>query len=126
MRRMNQIMIWTLVIGGSLYSLATIFSERIPEFFRNYLNDFLCLPLLLSCFVCFIRTFRNRPTFGLQMNMILFACLYLAIVFEYLLPQISNSFTSDSFDVIAYALGGIYFACIQNFPQHRIKGIDVI
>lgn len=51
----------------------------------------------------------------LPFALIVFAVLYQTIIFEFILPNISERYTYDVWDVVAYAVGGLFFAGLQNW-----------
>lgn len=84
-----------------------------PVLVANYLADLLCLPLMLSVVLLLIRLVQNARRVYLTWPMVLFAFCYVSIVFEFLLPRYYVRFTSDPFDVVMYALGGIGYYVFQ-------------
>ncbi len=81
----------------------------VPLWVSSYFADILCLPILLSFIVIFLRKFRQEHDFQLKKSMILFVFLYVSFVFEIVLPTFSNRYTSDIYDVMMYALGGLSY-----------------
>ncbi|KAA3439488.1 hypothetical protein [Rufibacter hautae] len=79
-----------------------------PFWLRSYLDDLLCLPLLLT-----VTLFLMRMLYGPQVRFtkyhIGFVVAYVSLVFELLLPRYMERYTSDLLDVVLYALGGWFF-----------------
>lgn len=93
-------------------------------FISDHLADFLCLPIVLSfCRFTMIR-WRFAPSqFELSVSMILFAVLAFSIVFEGILPSLSDRYYSDPIDIVAYLLGAAVYFSFRKFyknTQHEI------
>ena len=86
-----------------------IFAYHIP-FLDNYLDPFLCTPILLT-FLLFERRvfFRQGSTFILSTLEIIVATIVMTCVSELLFPYLSPRFTADWYDVIGLLLGSVYF-----------------
>jgi hypothetical protein len=72
----------------------------------NYLLDLLCMPLVLEITRQAMRLFFS-PSYDLSKVQILFAVLYVSLLFEYLLPMYQTRFHSDVVDVVVYCAGTI-------------------
>ena len=80
-----------------------------------YLDDLLALPVILTLVVAVQRqwVYRN-PRYILSKFQVIFAVVYVAVLFEGLLPALSASYTRDAWDVVAYAVGaGIFYRFIN-------------
>lgn len=100
----------------SLYSISLwdkFFQLNFPQFFKNYLADFLCLPIVLTFTLFLIRKLKKQETIQLSILKIGVAFAYVSIFFEGFLPFISSNYTADYWDVLAYFLGATYFYIIQ-------------
>ena len=84
-----------------------------PHLIRNYLADFLCLPIVLSMTLWCVQKIKNNANLILDPLKILVALIYLILQFECFLPLISSRYTADFGDVLSYALGAFYFYIIQ-------------
>ena len=83
--------------------------------FQYYLDDLLCLPLILTLILFVHRTFRiSSESFILPRSHILISLTLLAGVFEIFLPRITLGFTADLYDVIAYGSGAAIFDLFIN------------
>lgn len=85
----------------------------VPAFFSHYFADLLCMPLLLSGAVLFMRWVRADAGLYLSGAMILVATLYVSLVFEYVLPLFFQRYTADVWDVVMYGVGGGLFHVFQ-------------
>jgi hypothetical protein len=84
-----------------------------PQWFVNYLADVLCMPVILTICLKFIRFIKRWPFFYLSKFQLLFAWAYTSAVFELILPYYRQKFTSDWWDVLAYGIGTVVFYGIQ-------------
>jgi len=73
-----------------------------------YLDDLLCLPIVLSL-IQYVQRRKYSPRFTLPLSHIVLAVLFFALSFEIILPAISSRFTGDPLDVALYFIGGGLF-----------------
>jgi hypothetical protein len=85
----------------------------VNEWISSYLADVLCLPILLSYILLVLRYFKKEPLLWLNTPQIIFLFLYVSLLFEFILPKYSERYIADVYDVIAYALGAIFFYFFQ-------------
>jgi len=84
---------------------------------KYYLNDLLCMPLVLTLTLFLQRTFTFRnPDHVFSKYQVGIAVLYYSLGFEVILPLFMSRYTADPLDVLAYALGGWYFYSYINVP----------
>ena len=83
-----------------------------PAWFRAYITDLLCMPLLLMLSVVFMRMMW-WPHLLLDLKKVMAAWLYVSILFEMILPSLSDRYTADTWDVVVYAIGCMFFIRIQ-------------
>ena len=113
-----------LVAGWSTVFLALHVAELAqlaPTVARSYLDDVLCLPLVLTLLqVVSNLVVPDRPVSSRLAGMHLLAgrpawwqgalaLVYVSVVFELVLPRIADGFTGDVKDVLAYAVGWLVF-----------------
>jgi hypothetical protein len=79
-------------------------------FLQYYLNDLLCMPLVLTVTLFLQRafTFRN-PSHVFTKHQVGIAVAYYALAFEGILPLFMARYTADVLDIAAYGLGGVFF-----------------
>ena len=96
----------------------------VPMFFSHYFADLLCMPLLLSGALLFMRWLRADGGLYLSGAMILVASLYVSLVFECVLPLFFQRYTADVWDVVMYGVGGGLFCVFQKrlLPQKFNEG----
>ncbi len=85
-------------------------SDLAPAILAAYLDDFLCLPLLLSAILLLQQRFIvHNVEFSLPPAQVVFSLIYISILFEIILPNFSEKFNADPFDFFAYAAGALLF-----------------
>lgn len=82
---------------------------------NNYVNDFLCLPILFGGISFGIRYLKKDAHFRLPFIFIIGMAAYYAAYFEYYLPQFNPRYTGDWIDVALYFLGGLSFFYAESF-----------
>ncbi|GAA4304957.1 magnesium citrate secondary transporter [Nibribacter koreensis] len=73
-----------------------------------YLDDLLCLPLILTVTLFILRFFKG-PLFRLTSYQVGIAVVYYALAFEVFFPLFMPRYTADIVDAFLYALGGWFF-----------------
>lgn len=87
----------------------------LPWYVKDYLNDLLCLPLVLGLLCVIIRYMKNDSSFEFSKPFIFCLALYYSVYFEYYLPQVNLRYTADPIDVLLYFSGGfLFYACQRN------------
>lgn len=79
---------------------------RFP-FLDNYLDDLLCMPILLGALLGEQYDLLQRRQ--LSVLQIVLTTVVVILLFEFLLPGIDSSYTRDAWDVLCYALGSMGF-----------------
>ncbi len=93
-----------------------IFAYHIP-FLDNYLDPFLCTPIMLT-FLLFERRvfFKQGNTFILSTLETIVATIAMIGISEVLFPYLSSQFTADWHDGLGLSLGSLYFYFFINVP----------
>jgi hypothetical protein len=79
---------------------------------RSYLDDILVLLVILPVIEVLMRLVTRNRFFKLDLPMVITAFLMLVVIFEWMLPNLSNRYTSDLWDVLCYAIGMfVYLLC---------------
>lgn len=103
-----------LVLAVANQLLEKVFGVFVPMV-HSYLDDLLCMPIVLTlglaAYRIVIPSYRLKP-----MHMISVLVLYSAY-FEYYLPQVSNTATSDAWDILMYVIGLTVFSYFINRPD---------
>lgn len=81
----------------------------LPPIINNYVNDLLCLPLLLATMEFIIKRLKKDKYFKFPIGFVIFLASYYSIYFEYYLPTVNTRYTADWIDVILYFAGGLTF-----------------
>jgi hypothetical protein len=95
----------------SLHYLLQMVGVGIP-FADAYLDDLLCMPVILSLGLAVMRYFYQKP--ALSHSQIVFTLIYCSLLFEVLLPLYSPIYTGDFIDVGLYTIGAWFFAKVMN------------
>lgn len=80
-----------------------------PPIIRNYYADLLCLPVLLPLVLWTLQRMKRTPNLTLNKMMIIFAWLYVSVLFEFILPHFSHQYTADYWDIMMYGIGALVF-----------------
>lgn len=107
-----------LVIAASIYVLQKLAID-LPQLLNNYLNDLLCIPLILGVLTFIIRQLKKNHRFKLPFGFIFILSSYYAVYFEYYLPKNNSRYTSDWIDVALYFLGGMLFYLYQRLKDRN-------
>lgn len=79
-------------------------------FIHSYLDDLLAMPVILGITLQAFRWFYSKnECFIFTKTQISIGTAYISFIFEVLLPQWSDRYTADPWDVLCYGLGGVYF-----------------
>ncbi|WP_205503676.1 hypothetical protein [Rufibacter psychrotolerans] len=79
-----------------------------PFWLRNYLDDLLCLPLVLTGTLFCLRALYG-PNVTLSGYQVGFVVVYVSVSFELFFPMFLPRYTPDLWDVAAYAAGGLFY-----------------
>ncbi|OYU96092.1 MAG: hypothetical protein CFE21_06690 [Bacteroidetes bacterium B1(2017)] len=89
-------------------------------FISNYLDDILFLPIFLGItLLAQQKLIQKEFTYSPFVIIVIWAIV--AFVFELIIPVLSNKFTSDFFDVIAYGVGAIIFGLFLNQSAEKVN-----
>lgn len=102
-----------LFVAFTIYMLQR-FNIPLPSLINNYVNDLLCLPLLLGAMTFLIRWLKKDDKFQFPLSFVVFLACYYAVYFEYYLPKVNPRYTADWIDVVLYFSGGFAYFFIQN------------
>ena len=95
----------------------------LPEIINNYLNDLLCLPLVLGAIIYLIRKLKKDKSFQFPFLFIVLMAAYYSAYFEYYLPKSTTRYTSDLVDVVLYFAGAFLFYGYQKLEIFKIKSV---
>ena len=97
------------------------FSLPLPSLINNYVNDLLCLPLLLGVMTFVIRRLKKDNSFKFSIGFVVFLACYYSFYFEYYLPKVNPRYTADWIDVILYFSGGFAFFFSEKHKNTRLS-----
>ena len=101
-----------VLVAITIYA-TSFFYVNIPFWVDHYINDLLCMPIVLSISLAVIRFIKSEKQLYVPFSIILILTLYFSLHFEWLMPQLSSRYTSDIIDVILYFSGAILFYRFQ-------------
>lgn len=90
--------------------------EDIPNFFKYHFTDLLYIPTVSTFALIFVRLLKRDNTITISPWLVAFLVVFMSVYFEWYLPTYRghiHPYTSDIWDIIMYALGGIGFLLIQ-------------
>lgn len=95
-----------------LYCISLLWKYDIIEaidFFEFYFADLLAMPLILEFSRVVLNRLKKREKKELSIPMITVGFVYTAILFEWVLPQYSDKYTADFYDVLCYGIGTVFY-----------------
>ncbi|MFK7832948.1 MAG: hypothetical protein AB8B52_06710 [Winogradskyella sp.] len=104
----HPIVIVSVFLASILYT-ANRLELPLPNWVYFYVNDFLCMPIVLSLCLASLRLIKKTETLYVPLSVVLALTLYFALFFEILIPQINARYTFDVIDIVLYILGALLF-----------------
>lgn len=90
-------------------------------FLSSYADDLLAMPVILGITLQIYQWIHpKKELFTFSKAQVLVAFVYVSIVFEFLLPKYSSTYTSDYWDILCYGLGSIYFYKFINHTRRSL------
>lgn len=83
---------------------------------HSYLDDLLCFPIVFTVGLAAYRILYRNGNYVLRPWQVWPVVVLYAVVFEVVLPSFSATYTSDPWDMVAYALGTLVFLRWMNRP----------
>lgn len=83
------------------------------EFIRYNLNDFLCIPIVLTLTLCMLRYLKQDYNIQLSIGLVFGEAIFYSIFFELVLPFVSLKYTADPIDILMYFLGACFYWMIM-------------
>jgi hypothetical protein len=96
---------------GNLFLLNL--SLPLPAFFSFYLNDLLCMPIILSVCLFTIRKISKRKDLKISLFSAFSLAAFYSVYFELYLPEVTTRYTQDITDVLLYFGGAFIFWLVQ-------------
>ena len=89
------------------------FHVILPEFVNNYLNDLLCIPIVLKISQYAVRFIKKDQHLLIPIQVCTALTILYVLYFEYLLPRSNDRYTADAIDVLLYFAGLFFFLWIE-------------
>ena len=89
------------------------FQVVLPEIVNNYLNDFLCIPIVLKSGQYIIQYIKSDFNLKIPYALQITVTVFYAIFFEVIVPIFNDRYTGDSLDVVAYFSGLIVYQLLE-------------
>ncbi|WP_378174888.1 hypothetical protein [Aquimarina sp. SS2-1] len=110
------------LVAITIYTLQQL-EIHLPAIIENYVNDFLCMPIILHICQFTVRKLKSDPCITLPFPLIMIVTLGYALYFEWYLPKHTIRYTADWMDVFLYFLGAIFFCGIA-LDKKRISVVS--
>jgi hypothetical protein len=101
------------VLVASFIFVAKQLQIQLPYWLYFYLNDFLCMPIVLSICLLILRIFKKTESLYVPFFVVLGLSTYFSWHFEWLMPQLSTRYTGDFTDIVLYFFGAMLFYIFQ-------------
>lgn len=85
----------------------------LPSWATGYVNDFLCMPLVLFFCLKTLHLLKKDSCLKLPLFIIIALTSFYALYFELYLPKVNPRYTADMWDVVMYFSGGLLFYFLQ-------------
>jgi len=85
----------------------------LPKLANNYLNDFLCMPIVLKIGLEGARFLKSDDALQLPPMLCVVVTLLFAGYFEGYLPHVNARYTQDYWDLLCYAAGMFLFLWLE-------------
>lgn len=112
MRYLNIFFYLSLFIFFSILLLQH-FAVPLPRWVVFYVNDFLCMPVVLTISLKVVHLIKKDTSIRLPMALVLTLTSFYAIYFEYYMPLVEPRYTADWLDVVMYFAGALIFYVLQ-------------
>lgn len=88
-------------------------------FFDNYLDPAILMPLILYAVLWERRILLNKKSIVLPYSAIIGYFLAMIVLGEILFPLLSDRFTADYWDILAYAFGTIFYIIVRELSHTK-------
>lgn len=120
----NILMYLSMCIAAlAIYTMQRLNME-LPSLINNYVNDFLCLPILFGSISFVFRWLKKDNSFKFSLISILLMASYYSFYFEYYLPQFNSRYTADWIDIFLYFLSGLTFFFYEKHFEKPSKNFN--
>tara|TARA_R110000850_G_scaffold277058_1_gene421933 strand:- start:177674 stop:178039 length:366 start_codon:yes stop_codon:yes gene_type:complete len=91
----------------------------LPSLINNYLNNLLCMPVVLTVCLALLQLIKKNYTLTIPIFVIASVTFYYSVYFEWYLPKVNTRYTADVIDVFLYILGAVIFYYLQKYWVHK-------
>lgn len=106
--------VFFLFIAVFLAIQAALYLEvPLPSWVVGYVNDFLCMPIVLTICLKAAQLVTRNKILMLPLLPILTLTTFYAVYFELYLPKVNPRYTADFLDVVMYFSGSFLFYFLQ-------------
>ncbi|WP_178986205.1 hypothetical protein [Winogradskyella helgolandensis] len=102
----------SVLLASTVY-IANRLEVPLPNWVFFYINDFLCMPIVLSTCLAVLRIIKKTEMLYAPISVVLVLTIYFSMYFECVMPHINTRYTSDIIDVGLYFLGALLFFKFQ-------------
>ncbi|WP_281543240.1 hypothetical protein [Maribacter aestuarii] len=96
----------------------------LPLLVNNYLNDLLCMPIVLKICQYLVRQFKSDRGLQIPITLALTLTVLYALYFELLLPKFNVRYTADTIDVLLYFAGALFFIGIERYGAGKTSVLE--
>ncbi len=96
-----------------------------PWWMKNYLNDLLCMPIILSICLKVVQVLKKDSSIRISLFSVLSLATFYSLYFEIILPLFMERYTADVYDVNLYFTGALLFFFLQE-PKSKSRRISKI
>lgn len=90
------------------------FEISMPTWVRFYVNDFLCMPVVLTISLKAVQLIKKDRSIRLPLLLVLLLTSFYSLYFEYYLPMVEPRYTGDWLDVVMYFSGALVFYWLEH------------
>ena len=99
--------------------------EKVMQVFvrlvHAYLDDLMAVPVVLGITLQVFKWIHpQKNTFVFTKFQVALGLVYFSVLFEFVLPKWSNTYTSDIWDLVCYAIGALIFYNFINVSEEKI------
>ena len=107
-----------LMVASVIYGMQ-IGGFPLPFWMNDYVNDFLCMPIVLVICRGVVRRIKSNADLSLPLGPVLVLTVFYAFFFEVYLPEFHLRYTRDVIDVLLYFSGSGFFLAVQHLWSSR-------
>ncbi|MFT4781724.1 MAG: hypothetical protein ACJAZK_002633 [Psychroserpens sp.] len=113
MKILKNSIVLALCLVALLVYLASWLPIKLPSCVVFYLNDLLCMPIVLSVCLAMVRLYKKANNLYAPIAIVYGLTFFYTVYFEWVLPQINERYTGDLIDICLYFAGATIFLVFQ-------------